>query len=111
MNALIDQLTAMRLPGLTTVEKQLIDARTVERRVRSIQYQMKITKLPHHKDFATFHCSAPAVTRPRAGSFCSGRFSEEAHNLFSVDGTGTGKTHIVIVLGSIRRQTPDRSAS
>ncbi|WHP68121.1 hypothetical protein QMZ01_02630 [Phaeobacter inhibens] len=52
MNALIDQLTALRLhgmaacahdllsarkpPSLTTAIKQLIDAETVERRVRSI---------------------------------------------------------------------------
>jgi hypothetical protein len=52
MNALIDQLTALRLhgmaacahdllsarkpPGLTTAIRQLIDAETVERRVRSI---------------------------------------------------------------------------
>jgi len=70
MNALIDQLTALRLhgmaacahdllsarkpPSLTTAIKQLIDAETVERRVRSIQYQMRIAKFPHHKDFATF---------------------------------------------------------
>lgn len=67
MNALIDQLTALRLhgmaacahdllsarkpPSLTTAIKQLIDAETVERRVRSIQYQMRIAKFPHHKDF------------------------------------------------------------
>ena len=68
MNALIDQLTALRLhgmaacahdllsarkpPSLTTAIKQLIDAETVERRVRSIQYQMRVAKFPHHKDFA-----------------------------------------------------------
>src|SRR6056297_1550396 len=79
MNALIDQLTALRLhgmaacahdllsarkpPSLTTAIKQLIDAETVERRVRSIQYQMRIAKFPHHKDFATFDYSAAAVTQ------------------------------------------------
>ena len=76
MNALIDQLTALRLhgmaacahdllsarkpPSLTTAIKQLIDAETVERRVRSIQYQMRIAKFPHHKDFATFDYGAAA---------------------------------------------------
>ena len=79
MNALIDQLTALRLhgmaacahdllsarkpPSLTTAIKQLIDAETVERRVRSIQYQMRIAKFPHHKDFATFDYSAATVTQ------------------------------------------------
>ena len=79
MNALIDQLTALRLhgmaacahdllsarkpPSVTTAIKQLIDAETVERRVRSIQYQMRIAKFPHHKDFATFDYGAAAVTQ------------------------------------------------
>ncbi len=70
MKALIDQLIALRLygmaacaeallaarkpPSLTTAIKQLIDAETVERRVRSIQHQMRASKFPHHKDFATF---------------------------------------------------------
>ena len=81
MNALTDQLTALRLHGmaacaqdllasrkpheqyrgLTTALRQLIDAETVERQVRSIQYQMRIAKFPHHKDFATFDYSAAAV--------------------------------------------------
>ena len=68
MNALIEQLTALRLhgmaqsaqdllaartqPSLTTALKQLIDAEVIERRVRSIQYQMRIARFPHHKDFA-----------------------------------------------------------
>ena len=58
MNALIDQLAALRLhgmaacaqdlltartpPSLTTALKALIEAETQERRVRSIQYQMRI---------------------------------------------------------------------
>ena len=116
MNALIDQLTTLRLhgmaacahdllsarkpPSLTTAVKQLIDAETVERRVRSIQYQMRIAKFPHHKDFATFDYSAAAVTQPQIEPFCTGQFTEEAHNLILVGGTGTGKTHIAIALGT-----------
>ena len=116
MNALIDQLTALRLhgmaacahdllsarkpPSLTTAIKQLIDAETVERRVRSIQYQMRIAKFPHHKDFATFDYGAAAVTKAQIEPFCTGQFTEEAHNLILVGGTGTGKTHIAIALGT-----------
>ena len=109
MNALlIDQLTALRLhglrlhgmaacahdllsarkpPSLTTAIKQLIDAETVERRVRSIQYQMRIAKFPRHKDFATFDYSAAAATQARIEPFCSGQFTIEAHNLILVGGT------------------------
>ena len=83
-----------------TILKELLDELLagVERRVRSIQYQMRTAKFPHHKDFATFDYSAAAVTQTRVEPFCSGRSTEEAHNLILVGGTGTGKTHIAIAL-------------
>ena len=93
-------LAARKPPSLTTAIRQLIDAETVERRVRSIQYQMRIAKFPHHKDFATFDYGAAAVTRTQIEPFCTGQFTEEAHNLILVGGTGTGKTHIAIALGT-----------
>ncbi|MCJ8336339.1 MAG: ATP-binding protein, partial [Epibacterium sp.] len=87
MNALINQLTALRLhgmaacahdllsarkpPDLTTAIKQLINAETLERKVRSIQYQMRIAKFSHHKDFATFDYSAGAVTQTQIEPFCT----------------------------------------
>ncbi|KZL27386.1 Chromosomal replication initiator protein DnaA [Pseudovibrio sp. WM33] len=116
MNVLIDQLTHLRLHGmatcaqdllasrkqsdLTTTLKQLIDAETVDRQVRSIQYQMRIAKFPHHKDFASFDYSASVVTKVQIDPFCSGQFTQEAHNLILVGGTGSGKTHIAIALGT-----------
>lgn len=116
MNALIDQLTALRLhgmaacardllcarkpPDLTTAIKQLIEAETVERRVRSIQYQMRIAKFPHHKDFASFDYSAASISPSRIEPLCTGEFTKEAHNLILVGGTGTGKTHAAIALGT-----------
>ena len=91
MNALIEQLTTLRLhgkatcaqdllaarkpPNLTTAIKHPIDAETVERQVRLIQYQMRIAKFPHHKDFATFDYSAAAVTQARIDPFCSEHFT------------------------------------
>ena len=126
MNALIDQLAALRLhgmaacaqdlltartpPSLTTALKTLIEAETQERRVRSIQYQMRIAKFPHHKDFATAHYGAATVTKAQIDPFCSGQFTDDAHNIILVGGTGsdrwrdddtgTGKTHISIALGT-----------
>ncbi|MBV1865861.1 MAG: ATP-binding protein [Rhodobacteraceae bacterium] len=61
---------------------------------------MRIAKFPHHKDFATFDYGAAAVTQSRIAPFCSGQFTQEAHNLILVGGTGTGKTHIAIALGT-----------
>lgn len=116
MNALVEGLAALRLhgmagcaqdmlagrtpPSLTTALKQLIEAETVERRVRSIDYQMRIAKFPHHKDFATFDYETSAVKKMEIERFCTGQFTRQAHNLILVGGTGTGKTHIAIALST-----------
>jgi len=116
MNTLIEQLVALRLhgmaqsaqdllakrtqPSLTTALKQLIEAETVERRVRSIAYQMRIARFPHHKDFATFDYGASPVKKADIEQLCTGQFMENAHNLILVGGTGTGKTHIAIALAA-----------
>ena len=106
-----DLLSARKPPSLTTAIKQLIDAETVERRVRSIQYQMRIAKFPHHKDFATFDYGAAAVTKAQVEPFCSGQFTEEAHNLILVGGTGTGKTQVSIAVPGLRPRGRQRSLS
>lgn len=121
MNALIEQLKALRLHGmaqsaqellasrthangtsanLSTILKHLIEAETVERRVRSIQHQMKTAKFPHHKDFATFDNAASPVKKGEITQLATGAFTDEAHNLILVGGAGTGKTHISIALGT-----------
>ncbi len=116
MNALIDGLKALRLhgmaqsaqdllsksapPSLTTALKQMIEAETIERRVRSIQYQMRIARFPHHKDFATFDYGASAIKKTEIEQLCTGQFTQDAHNLILVGGTGTGKTHVAIALGT-----------
>lgn len=125
MNALIEQLTALRLhgmaqsaqellatrtqPNLTTILKQLIEAETVERRVRSIQHQMKTAKFPHHKDLATFDYDASPVNRSELEQLCTGMFTDKAHNLILVGGAGTGKTHISIALGTALIQQGKKS--
>jgi len=116
MNALVEGLKSLRLhgmagcahdllvarnpPSLTTALRQLIEAETVERRVRSIEYQMRIAKFPHHKDFATFDYGISSVAKPEIAQLCTGQFTHDAHNLILVGGTGTGKTHIAIALGT-----------
>ena len=116
MNALIEQLSALKLhgmaqaaasllaakqpPSLAATLQQLIEAENTEREVRSIHYQMTAAKFPHHKDFATFDYSVSAIDKAVIDSLCTGQFAAQAHNLILVGGTGTGKTHTAIALGT-----------
>ena len=93
MNALVEQLTALKLhgmaqtitellaakklPSLTAALQQLIEAEVTEREVRSIRYQMTIAKFPHHKDFATFDYGASAIDKTMIEPLCSGEFATQ----------------------------------
>jgi DNA replication protein DnaC len=115
MNALLDGFTQLRLHGmaqmaqdllaartpsnLTSALSQLIEAEVIDRRIRSIQHQMRTAKFPHHKDFATFDYSVSAVKPDIIEQLCTGQFTQDAYNLILVGGTGTGKSHIAIALG------------
>jgi len=98
--AATELLAVKKPPSLQTVLQQLIEAESVEREVRSIRYQMNAAKFPHHKDFATFDYASSAIERQTIEPLCSGEFTKQAHNLILVGGTGTGKTHTAIALGT-----------
>lgn len=116
MNPMIAQLTDLRLQGMAqtaetllaarkapdfiTALRQLIDAEIAERQVRSIHYQMRVARFPHHKDLANFDYSASPCDPQQLQDLSTGQFTETANNLILVGGTGTGKTHIAIALGS-----------
>lgn len=116
MNALIEQLTALKLHGMAQVATgllsakqspsllsalpKLIEAEVLEREVRSIRYQITAAKFPHHKDFATFDYEQSDIDKTVIEPLCTGQFAKEAHNLILVGGTGTGKTHTAIALGT-----------
>lgn len=116
MHALIEQLKILKLQGMALAATdilaaknppdfatgllQMIGAETTAREVRSMRYQLKVAKFPHHKDFATFDYSASALDKTEIEPLCSGQFTEQAHNLILVGGTGTGKTHAAIALGT-----------
>ena len=115
MNALVEQLTQLKLYGMAqaigellsqkkppswqNALKQLIKAEQLEREVRGIRYQTRTARFPHHKDFATFDYTASALSKETLAPLMEGTFTEKAHNLILVGGTGTGKTHIAIALG------------
>lgn len=116
MTHLIEQLAKLRLHGMAQAAKELlaqksivsmpealrhlIQAETCEREIRTIQNRGRLARFPHHKDFATFDYSATPVEQVRIEQLAKGEFTNVAHNLILVGGTGTGKTHIAIALGT-----------
>ena len=115
MNALIQQLTSLKLHGMAQVApellgksnnlslqaclKQLLTAEQAEREIRSINYQTYTAKFPHHKDFAGFKYDESAIDKTVMEQLITSDFTQSAHNIILIGGTGTGKTHIATALG------------
>ena len=89
--------TRISLDALLT---QLIQAEQSDRQVRSLQYQMKVAKFPHPRDLAGFYFEESPLQAEPLQTLARGEFTESAHNLILVGGTGTGKTHLSIALGT-----------
>ncbi|PCJ44175.1 MAG: hypothetical protein COA81_02245 [Alphaproteobacteria bacterium] len=71
-----------------------------------IQYQTRIARFPHHKDFTTFDYELSAVKQTEIQQLCTVQFTKYAHNLILVG--GTDKTHITIELGTSLITQADR---
>jgi DNA replication protein DnaC len=115
MQQLISQLNELKLAGmaqllpellahrnklsLASYMSKLIAAETQERKVQSINYQMRMAKFAYAKYFADFDYTKSAIDQDNITQLASGEFLKDAHNLVLVGGTGTGKTHIATALG------------
>ena len=116
MLELIDSLTELKLHGM--VERlpqlldtprnktsflggmaQLIEAEKADRDIRRLRYQMKIARFPHHRDLQGFDFKQSQVDKPLITDLSHSEFTEQAHNLIFIGGTGTGKTHLATALG------------
>lgn len=96
-NDLLAQKAPLSLPEAL---RHLIKAEACEREIRSIKNRMQVAKFPHHKDFATFDFAVTPLDKAQIEQLATGQFTENAHNLILIGGTGTGKTHIAIALGT-----------
>lgn len=85
---------------LDSVLNQLIKAEQVDRQARSLSYQLKIARFPHPRDLAGFDFAESPLQAEQLVDLAHGEFTEQAHNLIFVGGTGTGKTHLSIATGS-----------
>ncbi|EQD31928.1 transposase, partial [mine drainage metagenome] len=78
---------------------QLIRAENTDRAMRSIRHQMQAARFPVHRDLAGFDFTAAKVDRALIEQLATLDFTEAAHNLVLIGGTGTGKTHLATALG------------
>lgn len=78
----------------------LCQAEAAERKARSIGYQMRIARFPLSKDLADFMFIDSPVNKELILTHNNGHFLEQTRNLIFIGGTGTGKTHLAIAIGS-----------
>lgn len=79
--------------------KRLIEAEAVDRKTRSLRYQLHVARFPIHRDLASFDWSESGVSQGQIEQLATAQFMESAHNLILVGGTGSGKTHLATALG------------
>lgn len=78
----------------------LLRAEKAERHMRSIRYRLGIAKFPVMKDLEGFDFSSSTVSEDRIRTLCQGGFMEARTNVVFVGGTGTGKTHLSVAIGT-----------
>jgi DNA replication protein DnaC len=91
--------------GSATIEssrwliEHLLDAEQTNRVMRSISHQMLTAKFPVHRDLAGFDFEHSKVDAALITELATLSFTEAAHNVVFIGGTGTGKTHLATALG------------
>ncbi|CUW96958.1 MULTISPECIES: IS21-like element helper ATPase IstB [Rhizobium/Agrobacterium group] len=76
----------------------LLQSEIAEKQARSIKYQITVAKLPLEKDIDDFDFTDTPVNEGLVRQLATGAFLAEQHNIVLVGGTGTGKSHLSIVL-------------
>ena len=115
---LIDQMKALKLFGMVnafddTVTRgirnkhtvleildRLCKAEALERKIRSVRYQMSIAKFPVLKDIDTFRFGNIPAEEMVVRELYQGKFLSDRRNIILIGGTGTGKTHLATAIAS-----------
>ena len=110
----LDMMTTLQLAGMraaydeivtTGVKRQhsidqiianLLAAQIAAVNARSINYQMRLAKLPLAKDLVGMDFTGTPINAGLVEQLGAGHFLEEKRNVVLVGGTGTGKSHIAI---------------
>ena len=79
--------------------EHLLQAEHTDRHMRSVRYQLHSAKFPVHRDLAGFEFAQSKVDKRLIDELATLAFTEQAHNVVLIGGTGTGKTHLATALG------------
>ena len=96
---LVAQGNSAGLQSARWLVEHLLDTEHVDRAMRSIRYQLHSAKFPVHRDLAGFEFDQSKVDRSLISELADLSFTEGAHNVVFIGGTGTGKTHLATALG------------
>ncbi len=117
MRDLMAELKELRLHGMATawaeltaqgesntasskwLLEHLLEQEHTDRAMRSVSHQMNMAKLPMHRDLAGFDFEGTPVDRSLIEKLATLDFTDAAHNVVFLGGTGTGKTHLATALG------------
>lgn len=94
-------LTAQSTASVSTSEwliQHLLEAESTDRVMRSIRYQLTVAKFPIHRILADFDFDQSKVDRALITQLATLDFTDAAHNLVLIGGTGTGKSHLATAL-------------
>jgi len=98
---LIQNGGGLKLDSSHWLIEHLIDAEHTDRAMRSIRHQMHAARFPIHRDLAGFDFTSAKVDKALIDQLATLDFTEAAHNVVMIGGTGTGKTHLATALGVI----------
>ncbi len=96
---LVSQEALTSLESSRWLIEHLLSAESTDRGIRSIRYQMNAAKFPVHRDLAGFDFESSRVDQKLIEQLATLSFTDAAHNVVLVGGTGTGKTHLATALG------------
>ena len=99
MRAAYDEIVSVGVKRQHSVEKvigALLKAEIVAKQARSINYQMRIAKLPLAKELADLTFEGTPINGQLIEHLSTGAFLDDKRNAVLIGGTGTGKSHIAI---------------
>lgn len=91
--------TSAGLESSRWLVEHLLQSEHTDRHARSINYQMHAAKFPVHRDLAGFDFEQSKVDRDLIRELATLTFTDHAHNVVFIGGTGTGKSHLATALG------------